>query len=153
MIQYVDGLHYKDVIYRAWENAGGGKIHKFGELWTICQFTNYFHFRNTGEYFIKVKNFKINKMAGLLKYFKCTQKKDKLDNGTLPDPHGPRQGYSFLFYWDHKYPHVPSTTGSQSCRAGPLMFLQGNIFLQHKHLWKMCVPIFMGAYTVSNDAL
>ena len=28
-------------------------------------------------------------MAGLLKYFKCTQKKDKLDTRTLPDPDGP----------------------------------------------------------------
>ena len=31
----------------------------------------------------------MNKMAGLLKYFKHTQKKDKLDTGTLPDPDGP----------------------------------------------------------------
>ena len=23
-----------------------------------------------------------------------------------------KQGYSFLFYWDHKYPHAPSATGS-----------------------------------------
>ena len=31
----------------------------------------------------------MNKMAELLKYFKCTQKKDKLYTGTLPDPDSP----------------------------------------------------------------
>ena len=53
-------------------------------------------------------------MAGLLKYLKCTQKKDKLDIGTLPDPDGSliKQGHSFPFYWDHKYPSVPSVIGS-----------------------------------------
>ena len=53
-------------------------------------------------------------MAGLLKYLKRTQKKDKLDTGTLPDPDGSliKQGHSFPFYWDHKYPSVPSAIGS-----------------------------------------
>ena len=45
------------------------------------------HFRNTGDYFINVYNFEINKMAGLLRYFKHTQKRDKvaIDTSTPPD--------------------------------------------------------------------
>lgn len=53
-------------------------------------------------------------MAGLLKYLKRTQKKDNLDTGTLPDPEGSliKQGHSFPFYWEHKYPSAPSAIGS-----------------------------------------
>ena len=42
-------------------------------------FTNYFQFKS-----IRWQDF-----LGLLNYFKCTQKKDKLDTSTLPDPGGP----------------------------------------------------------------
>ena len=43
-------------------------------------FANYFRFRNT---------FEIDKMAGLLKYFKRRCDMQKKDAGTLPDPDGP----------------------------------------------------------------
>ena len=36
-----------------------------------------------------LKIFEINKIKGLLKCFKCTQKKGKLDTITLPDSVGP----------------------------------------------------------------
>ena len=45
-------------------------------------FTNYFQFKS-----IRWLDF-----LGLLNYFKCTQKKDKLDTSTLPDPGGPLAG-------------------------------------------------------------
>ena len=42
-------------------------------------FTNYFQFKS-----IRWQDF-----LGLLNYFKCTQKKDRLDTNALPDPDGP----------------------------------------------------------------
>ena len=52
-------------------------------------------------------------MAGLLKYLKCTQKKDKLNTGTLPDPDGSlSRDILSSSIWDHKYRHAPSATGS-----------------------------------------
>ena len=48
-----------------------------------------FPFQKCRRVFHKHLKFKINKMAGLLKYFKHTQKKYKLDTSTFPDPGGP----------------------------------------------------------------
>ena len=71
-----------------WENFGGGKI---DELSIIRQFFIRQLFRNTRKYryLINVKNFEIDKLGGLLKYFKCRCDMQKKDVGTLSDPDGP----------------------------------------------------------------
>ena len=71
-----------------------GKIlegEKIDELSIIHQFFIHQLFRNTRKYryLINVKNFKIDKLGGLLKYFKRRCDMQKKDVGTLSDPDGP----------------------------------------------------------------
>ena len=79
------------ISYRTWKNFGGGKNWR---IWRIVNHSPIFIrqlFRNTRKYryLINVKNFEIDKLAGLLKYFKRRCDMQKKDAGTLPDPDGP----------------------------------------------------------------